>query len=223
MGPYLAAVTSRVTGLASTYRELRWHHEDRQRGVTHAGSLLGREAQEVAHLALSLDTVEAGLGMAALNSLLPPNDQPVTEQSALELLAPRVHGKNVAVVGAFHFAERLREVAKELWVVERDPSRGDITDSEADVILSGCDVVCITGSTLLNRSLEGILRWARGSYVALVGPTVPMSPVLFDFGVDALCGSVVTDPGQVMRSIGQGASFHEARLAGIRRVTLLKP
>jgi len=50
--------------------------------------------------------------------------------------------------------------------------------------------------------------------------TAPLSPILFDYGVDAVSGTQVVDSDVVLRCVSQGANFRQIR--GVRRLTLLK-
>ena len=54
----------------------------------------------------------------------------------------------------------------------------------------------------------------------LVGPTSPLSPILFDHGIDAICGSKVIDVEKVTRSISEGATFKE--ITGVKLLTMAK-
>ncbi|MCL5108420.1 MAG: DUF364 domain-containing protein [Chloroflexi bacterium] len=81
-------------------------------------------------------------------------------------------------------------------------------------------VVAITGSTLVNRTLGDLLRLCpRDAYVVVLGPSTPLSPVWFDYGVQAVSGTVVADEDLVLRQVSQGAVFRQVR--GVRLLTLL--
>ena len=54
----------------------------------------------------------------------------------------------------------------------------------------------------------------------MIGPTTPLSSILFDHGIDAICGSKIIDPDCLIRSISEGATFKE--VTGVRLLTLRK-
>jgi uncharacterized protein (DUF4213/DUF364 family) len=56
--------------------------------------------------------------------------------------------------------------------------------------------------------------------VVMLGDTVPLSPVLFDYGVDALSGTRVVDPDLALRCVSQGANFRQIK--GVKRLTMTK-
>jgi uncharacterized protein (DUF4213/DUF364 family) len=223
VGAFQTAVTARSTGLASTYRGVHSCHDEAHGGVRRAGQLLEQDAPETARLALSAETVEASIGLATINAMLTPAESDLHALGAFELLAQRGRGKDVAVVGHFPFAARLKETARNLWIIERNPQPGDLAETEAQRVLPDCDVVCLTGTTLCNHTFDDLVALCSRAYVALVGPTAPLSPVLFDFGVDAVCGARVTNPDAVIRHVVQSATFHQLRRAGVRLATLVKP
>jgi len=80
--------------------------------------------------------------------------------------------------------------------------------------------VGITGTAFINHTLENLLHWAKGKYILLIGPTTPLTPVLFDYGIQLLSGTVVVDKEETFRYISQGATFREVR--GVRRITLMR-
>jgi hypothetical protein len=54
----------------------------------------------------------------------------------------------------------------------------------------------------------------------LLGGSAPLSPVLFDRGVDALSGTRVVDVPSVLRAIGQGATFRQ--IPGKQLLTMMR-
>jgi uncharacterized protein (DUF4213/DUF364 family) len=130
-------------------------------------------------------------------------------------------GKKVAVIGHFPFVNKLKHEFSEFWVIERRPQPGDLTVIEGAKVLPEADVVAITGSTLLNHTLDMILAICRpDSFKILMGPTTPFSPILFDYGIDALCGTVVEDEDLVCDCISRHLPFK--KLKGIRRICWVK-
>jgi len=56
----------------------------------------------------------------------------------------------------------------------------------------------------------------------VLGPSTPLSPVLFDYGVDLLCGSIVTDIEPVLRAVRQGANFRQVHKAGVQLICMAR-
>ncbi len=216
---YWTAVTSLRCGLASSMATSILPSEDHQ--VESAGNLLPTGAKALAKLSLSSRILEASIGIAALNSILPIDDSSCIELNAEDEIRSRGEGKRIAVIGHFPFVKRLRAVARELWVFEL-PGRGrpgDMTGNEIETLLPQAEVVAVTSTTLINHTLGGILGLISPSaYKVMLGPSTPLSTVLFDYGFDAISGSIVTDQGRVLECINQGANFRQVK--GIRKVTM---
>ena len=219
-GLFLTALTGRGCGLAATLYDSTDFVEHQVRPpVQDAGELLGRSVLEVARLALSDSLPEASLGMAALNSLLTVDPARCTEANARDELLRRGRDRRVAVVGHFPFVAQLHGAVAALDVLEQRPRPGDLAADRAPEVLPLADVVAITGTTCTNHTLEGLLAWCReDAYVVLLGGSVPLSPVLFDYGVDIIAGAQVVDAGSVYRAISQGGTYRQ--LKGVRRVML---
>jgi uncharacterized protein len=192
--------------------------------VVEAGRLLQRSGRGLAELLRSERILEASIGTAAVNALLDVDQPAMAEVNAEEIILERGAGKRVAIVGHFPFIDRARAVAADCWVLERDPGPGDLPASQADEVLPRADVVALTGTSLLNHTFDELMGMCRpGAFVVLLGPSVPMTPVLFDAGLDALSGTRVDDPELVLRSVSQGATFRQIKKAGgLRLLTWLK-
>jgi uncharacterized protein (DUF4213/DUF364 family) len=214
---FWTAVISKHCGLSSTFRDEGPSHE---RGVRDVGSLTRKTALELAEYARSDSLLEASIGMATINSLMDIDESKCIEKNAFEIILGKGQGKNVAIVGHFPWIPKLKGKAKNLWVLEQRIREGDLPAKEADRILPQCDVVGITGTSFINHTVEGLLNLCNNAYVVLVGPTSPLSPVLFEYGIDAICGSKVINPDKLIRSISEGATFKE--VTGVRLLTLTK-
>ena len=214
---FWTAVVSKHCGLSSTFRDEGPSHD---RGVRDVGNLTQKTALELAEYAKSNSLLEASIGMATINSLIDIDEPKCIEKNAFEIILEKGKGKNVAVVGHFPWIPKLRERIKNFWVLEQRLREGDLPAKEADRILPQCDVVGITGTSFINHTIEGLLNLCKGAYVLLVGPTSPLSPILFDHGIDAICGSKVIDEEKVIRSISEGATFKE--VTGVRLLTMVR-
>ncbi|MHB0995432.1 MAG: Rossmann-like domain-containing protein [Elusimicrobiales bacterium] len=188
--------------------------------VPSAGSLAGRPVREIARLTLAGGGPGASLGMAAMNSALSPAD--CEEANAEALLAQRGAGKNVAVIGHFPFTDRLRALARELWVFELEPKdHRDLPPERMAELLPRADVLALTALTLLNGTFGEIMSLCRTETFKLVlGPSAPLSHVLLAHGVDAVGGTRVEDIPALLRALGEGANFRG--LPGKKAVVLRK-
>jgi uncharacterized protein (DUF4213/DUF364 family) len=205
-------------GLAAT---LCGAHHGGGPSVRDAGHLLDRTAGELAAMILSDRPTEAAIGMATINALLPQREEAWTDLNAETVLAHHGAGKRVAMVGHFPFVARLRERVETLWVLELHPGDGDLPAEAAPDVIPQADLLAITGTTLLNGTFEELISLRQPhALVMVLGPSTPLSPILFTYGVHWLSGSVVTDIPAVLAAVGQGANFRQVHRQGVRLVTL---
>jgi uncharacterized protein (DUF4213/DUF364 family) len=218
VGTHWVVVCSRACGMASA---LKSEHIHGTPDVREAGALHLKSARELVELIHSDSALEASIGMAAINSLLKVDESQGVEINAADVLADRGRGKNVALIGHFPFVSKLRQSVGKLWVIEKRPKKGDYPDYAALELLPKADVVAITGTALINRTLEDLLGLCQPkATVMMLGPSTPLSPVLFDYGVDILSGTRVVDEAAAMRTVGQGASFRQ--MEGVKLLTLIR-
>lgn len=214
---FWTAVITKHCGLSSTFRDEGHSHG---RGVRDVGRLTQKTALELAEYAKSSSLLEASIGMATINSLIDIDESKCIEKNAFEIILEKGEDKKVALVGHFPWIPKLRERIKDFWVLEQKLREGDLPASEADKILPECDVVGITATSFINHTLEGLLKLCKKAYVVLIGPTSPLSSILFDYGIDVVCGSKIIDPDRLVRSISEGATFKE--VSGVKLLTLIK-
>ena len=218
-GPFQTAVVTRNCGLASTPHDPGPHHD--KTPVTDAGLLLEKDAVTLARMANSSSQMEAAIGMATINSLIEVDKKRCTELNAGDLLIEKGEGKKVAIVGHFPFVPRLSKIAKTLCVIEKNPLKGDFTEADAEYIIPQADVVGITGTAFTNQTIEHLIELCSPkAYVVILGGTAPLSPVLFEYGIDAVSGTKVTDSEMVLRYVSQGATFRQ--ISGIELLTMRK-
>lgn len=213
---FWTAVMSRNCGLASTFHEEHPYH-----GVVGGvGNLRGKSALELSEYVRSDNLVEASIGMATINSLIYVDEARCAEENAFDVLVREGGGRNIAIVGHFPWVPKLRKVARKLWVVEQRPREGDLPAEAAEDVLPQADVVGITGTSFINHTIEKLLALSKHSFTLMIGPTSPLSPILFDYGVDVIAGVKVIEPEKTIRSITEGAIFRQVR--GVSLVTMIK-
>jgi hypothetical protein len=216
-GPFQTAVLTRYCGLASTPHDPGPHHDHTP--VKEAGLLLEKHPKALAYMANSLSPMESAIGLATINSLIEVDERRCVELNAGDLLAKEGEGKRVAIVGHFPFVPELREVVKDLWVIEKNPREGDFPEAEAENLIPQADVVGITGTAFTNHTIERLLGFCNSNaYVVILGGTAPLSPVLFDHRIDAISGTKVVNPSLALRCVSQGATFRQIK--GIRLLTM---
>lgn len=220
VGAFWTAVWSKNCGLASTFSN---HDHEGGPPVSSAGSLMTKSAFELCRLANSESLLERSIGLAAINSLLTIELNRCKEVNAAEILFTRGAGKKVAVVGRFPFIPKLRQVSAKCWVLEKKPRPGDLPACAAAEVIPLADVVAITGTALLNGTMGELLGLCRrDSLVMVLGPTTPLTPLWFAYGVDIVSGSQVVDVPKVLRFVSEGAIFTQLHRHGVRLLTMLK-
>ena len=172
--------------------------------------------RDLAAQCVSWNFLEASVGVAALNAWYstPENaaaaGMKVEESGSndgFELYKRLCTGKRVCIVGHFPLIERLADEC-ELSILERNPQPGDFPDPACEFIVPHQDFLFCTGITLTNKTMPRLLQLAQasGGSTILVGPSVVPAPALFDFGVDCMAGSVITDPERAKAAVMQAAT-----------------
>jgi len=158
----------------------------------------GMPLKELAAAAKSWNLTEAGFGMAAVNAWYntPERLEQLDAYEPFERYCTEgvsLHGKHIGVVGHLNMPQSVYEQAASVRILERNPRPGDYPDSACDWLLPQCDVVIMTASTLVNKTLPHLLDLCKNAYTILAGPSCPMCPELLNFGIDRIAGLVITN------------------------------
>lgn len=175
----------------------------------------GFKALEITRLASSLDMIEKTVGITTLNALSQylMDSEGYERQFGMDAFdAIDVRREDsVAVVGYIRpLVGKLRERAREVHVFERNPQlRGDaLPDTFVDSILPKADVVVISGSSLVNETLDRLLELSkRARFVVFAGPTASTLPEpLFKRGVNVVAGVHAKGP-KVIDAVAEAKPF----------------
>lgn len=180
-------------GLAYTLREnLKTGCE----AFEEAGSIIGKELEEVLSWIGKGSPTASAIGLAAANAVLKPPDS-CLDVNLLDSLDLQ-RGERVVTVGKFKPMEpELKSRGVHLGVIEWGDSPG---------LLSDCDVALITGTSIINNTVDSLLEQAGNAReVVILGPSTPYSPNAFSgTPVTRLAGSVIQDPVRVREVVSQG-------------------
>jgi len=205
-GLHWLAVCSEGMGLAMTPRE-------GEPCLEQAGGYAGMRTRDLARAVKSWNFHEAGLGLAAINSALNAGTpfeaatglcpRQLPDEDIFTYLFEEFRGRKVAVIGHFRNLDKLQPIC-DLTILERRPQCGDLPDPACECVLPEQDYVVITATTLINKTLPRLIELSRNARVVLAGPSTPLTPKLFDFGIDILAGLVVEDEERIWTVVQEG-------------------
>lgn len=206
-------------GLAATMHGSHEHSGEPQ--VPEAGALVGQSAFELISFLDAVNCPQKSLAVAALNALIPHQPAIWSNGNAVDVIADQGKRKSVALIGHFPFVEILRSRLENLTVIDQNPVEGDYAADAAPEFLPQADFIAMTSMTLLNGTFTELMALCNPrAKVMLLGPSTPLSPVLFDYGIDWLSGSIVEDVEGVFKTVSQGGNFRQVRKAGVRLVNM---
>ncbi len=176
--------------------------------------LSGKIASELLPAMLSNDPIEAAVGVATLNALLSDSAKQFTcsDTKAELLIKP---GERVGMVGYLRsLAPYIENLGAQLSVFEMEPADQDdprqlLPANAAFDILPKCSVAIITGTTLINQTLEALLDATKNCReVFIVGPSTPLCPDAFQgTSVTALSGVTIDNSQAVFDIISEGGGM----------------
>lgn len=220
IGPFWTGIWSKYGGLASTTFV---HEPNMPPPIKDAGYLTDKSVIDLCNFANSNCLLQNSIGIATINSAIEIDLSNYQEINAADVLFKMGEGKKVVVIGHFPFVKKMGRIAKKLWVVERRPQVGDIPEREAENVIPEADVIAITGTALINGTMESLLALCpKKSLVMVLGASAVLSPVWFDYGVDLVSGTRVVDPELILRMVSEGVTFKQVHGRGIKLLTIQK-
>jgi len=167
--------------------------------------------REMAGLIQSEDLLQASVGMAAINAAAPFHSHSYYPVKAQEIISTQGKDKVVGVIGHFPFLEKLTDPSR-LLIFEKQPINGDFHEKDIRRMLPEADVVAITGTAFINHTFEEVMKYARpDAFKIVLGPSTPLSPVLFDYGIDAICGTRVTNFNMMKQCVLEAVPVRQIR------------
>ncbi len=173
-----------------------------------AGSLTTKSAKELAKLATSPEPLPSSIGVAAINALINIDVRDYEVGNPIDFID--ITKKDiVGMIGFFQpLIKKIKEKAGELYIFERKEINGAYPDWAIYRLLPKCNIVIITGATIINKTIDSILALTC-SYstkeVCIIGASTPLLPQVFrKYGVTMLAGIRVTNPKKLMQIIKEG-------------------
>ena len=174
--------------------------------------------------------------LATLNALsVPVLDElaGLDDQADLEDFRPLVAGRKVCMVGAMvPLIERLLDFgAAAIVVADRkadtlaavQPGVTIIAPEDLPGALAACETAIVTGATIPNDSLSGLLDAVSSeAAVAVVGPTAAFVPdPLFERGVALIGTTVVDDSDLALDILAEGGGIYHLFQSCLRKINLV--
>ena len=135
-------------------------------------TLIGRPLKEAAGAVLSWNMEEASEALAAVNAFYNRPDCAFLQPEAKTLDGVDLAGKRVGMIG--HMI-----------------GHSNIT----------AELLALTGSAAINKTLPRLLELSRRAQVILTGPSVSCCPALTELGIDRLNGRVITRAEPMLQAI----------------------
>lgn len=161
-------------------------------------SLEGMPARAAAEAVRSWNFAEASEGMAVINAFYNTAEH-MAELNAECSFDKRctqglvTQSKKIALIGHLSLQPGALDGAAEVYIIERSPKSGDYPDSACEYILPECDIVIMTASSAVNKTLPRLLQLSENAEVIIIGPTASMCPQLKALGISRISGMVVRD------------------------------
>jgi uncharacterized protein (DUF4213/DUF364 family) len=188
-----------------------------------SGKLKGRKVPTILKEMSQGNPLKKAIGIATMNALssaywecCPPYEYVIKRGFDAFDDLQLAEDAHVTVIGALvPILKALKKRGKPFSILEKDIRTLKEEELEfyvplekADAAIRRADVLVITGTTLINDTLEGILKNAKkNANIMVVGPTASMLPdAFFSRGVSSIGGIIVNKPDELLDILAEGGS-----------------
>ena len=165
------------------------------------------------------DTLKIAVLNAISSKLITLSDYKILENCDPIDLIELNSQKTITIVGGFQsYIQKISETNNKLFVLElnenalnEEQKKFYVPANEYMRVLPVSDIVIITGLTLVNNTIDGLLSAvAPKAQVIVTGPSSSLIPdILFENGVNIIGATRITKPDLCFQIVGEGgAGFH---------------
>ncbi|MFW5648120.1 MAG: Rossmann-like domain-containing protein [Candidatus Alkaliphilus sp. MAG34] len=193
-----------------------------------SGKISGQKAECFIEGMFKGSVLRKALGIAVLNALSATcwnlkghkgNYKIIYDADPVDENTTILQHKTTTVVGALiPYIKMLKENKSKFFILELDPKtlKEDELDhfmpvDKAHEALGQSDLIIITGTAIINDTLEGLLSMAKeGAEIIVVGPTASILPdAFFKRGVKKIGSLAVTKPDELLDILAEaGSGYH---------------
>jgi len=196
------------------------------KAMPNSGKIKGTKAAQILDRMFNGNAMKRSIGIAVMNALSNTiwekqgSNGYVIHQDAdpLDGYVYPEGGKAVVVGALVPYMRMFKNQNRDFSILEKDTSTlkpdelaRHVPEERTHEAVAQADLLIITGTTLINDTLEGLLDNAKpGADIIVVGPTASMLPeAFFQRGVTSIGGVMVTRPDQLLDILAEaGSGYH---------------
>ncbi|WP_027185552.1 DUF364 domain-containing protein [Desulfovibrio inopinatus] len=209
------------------------------KAMPHSGKLKGTKASTILERMFNGNAMRRAIGIAVMNALSNTLWQETeyngytitTDADPLDNYVYPEGGKALVVGALVPYIRMLKAHNREFSILEKDTSTlkpdelaRHVPDEAALDAAAQSDVLIITGTTLLNDTLEDLLKVTKpNADVIVVGPTASMLPdAFFERSVRSIGGIMATKPDELLDVLAEAGSGYHFFGKSAERVVIAK-
>lgn len=221
IGAFMTAVklSDQSYGLSSTIipSEIHCKKENRDFGDFSPLNIEGKKVEDLLQFPVKnsfIQTIKIAV-LNALSSKLIENFKILSNTDPIDLM-DITSGKSITLVGAFQsYIDKISKTNSKLYVLELNEDALVKVDKKYFVpahdykrVLPISDIVLITGLTLVNNTLDDLLKVIKPeTQIIVTGPSSSFIPeILFENNVKIIGSIRITKPDMMMKLVSQGAA-----------------